>query len=278
MALLQVYYLSEAIKRVVTFHMYLPNDVQDEFKDGNPHYQRGTKTLYLLHGFTGNAADWVSGSDTMELSRKYNLAIVMPSGENSFYIDRKATGQAYETHVSRELREYVSSTFGLSDKKEDVYIGGLSMGGFGAIRMGIRNSNRYGAAFGLSSALIIDEVSRLTPDNKEGFALQLANYEYYYEIFGDPGKIKESVCNPEFLVKENRKNGIKTLPLFLACGTEDALVENNRRFRNFLQEQGEEVVYHESAGIHDWKFWNEYLEPAIIWVLDRGSREKGEEK
>lgn len=62
---------------------------------------------------------------------------------------------------------------------------------------------------------------------------------------------------------------------FLACGTEDALVENNRRFRNFLQEQGEEVVYHESAGIHDWKFWNEYLEPAIIWVLDRGSREKG---
>lgn len=278
MALLQVHYLSEAIKRIVTFHMYLPNDVQGEFKEGNPNYERETKTLYLLHGFTGNTTDWVSGSDTMELSRKYNLAIVMPSGENSFYIDRKATGQAYETYVSRELREYVSSTFCLSDKKEDVFIGGLSMGGFGALRMGIKNSDRYGAAFGLSSALIIDEVSRLTPDDKDGFALQLANYEYYREIFGDLDKLKESPCNPEFLVKENKKNGKKTLPVFLACGTEDALLENNRRFRDFLQEQGEDVVYYESVGIHNWKFWNEYLEPAIIWALERSRKEKEEEK
>lgn len=277
MALLQVHYLSEAIKRIVTFHMFLPNDVQDEFKEGNPHYLRETKTLYLLHGYTGNTTDWVSGSDTMELSRKYNLAIVMPSGENSFYIDRKPTGQAYETYISKELRAYVSTTFGLSDKKEDVFIGGLSMGGFGALRLGIRYSERYCAAFGLSSALIMDEVSRLTPEDADGFALQLANYEYYHEIFGDLKKVKESIYNPEFLVKENKRKGKKTLPLFVACGTEDALIENNRRFRDFLLEQGENVVYYESTGMHNWKFWNEYLEPAIVWALEC-SREKGEEK
>lgn len=269
MALLQVHYLSDALKRIVTFHIFLPNDVQDEFKKGNPHYDRPVRTLYLLHGYSGNTTDWVSGSDTMEMSRKYNLAIVMPSGENSFYIDREATGQAYETYIAKELPDYVSSVFGLSKEKEDIMIGGLSMGGFGAIRLGLKYPEKYSAVFGFSSALIIDEISRLTPRSEDGFALQLANYAYYRDIFGELSEVADGDKNPEYLVKQNIAKGRENPPIFMACGTEDALLENNRKFRDFLVKHGVNVTYHESRGIHNWKFWNEYLEPAICWALDK---------
>ena len=109
MALIQIDYLSKALSRIVTVHMYLPSDAQNEFTQGNPNYQRATKTLFLLHGFSGNSTDWVTGSNAVDLSRKYNLAIVMPSGENSFYINRKGTGNAYETFIVDELFDFVCS-------------------------------------------------------------------------------------------------------------------------------------------------------------------------
>ena len=81
MALLQVNFFSKALSRIVTAHMYLPSDTQPEFTEDNPHYERETKILYLLHGFSGDSTDWISGSNVMDVSRRYNLAIVMPSGE-----------------------------------------------------------------------------------------------------------------------------------------------------------------------------------------------------
>lgn len=267
MALSQVHYLSEALARIVSFHIYLPNDTSVELTKGNPHYDRETKTLYLLHGFSGNTTDWVVGSNAMEISRKYNVAIVMPSGENSFYLDRKGTGNAYETYIAKELPAYIKKTYHLSDKQEDVLIGGLSMGGFGAIRTALKHHKTYCAAFGLSSALVIDDVAALNPEDKNCSACTIADYDYYVNIFGDPAKVRDSDADPEYLVKLRKKNGEQIPKLFMACGTEDFLIEKNRRFRDFLMEKGVEVVYYESPGSHEWKFWNEYLEPAVLWAI-----------
>ena len=74
-------------------------------------------------------------------------------------------------------------------------------------------------------------------------------------------------CNPEYLIRQKLAAGEKLPQIFLACGTEDFLIEPNRAFRDFLQESGVEHIYHESTGIHNWKFWNEYLEPAIAWMV-----------
>ena len=84
MALLQVNTYSTALSRIVTFHILLPNDAPVEMLGPNPHYERPMKTLYLLHGFSGSTQDWLTGSLIQELSLKYNLAVVMPAGENSF--------------------------------------------------------------------------------------------------------------------------------------------------------------------------------------------------
>lgn len=274
MALLQVDYLSKSLSRIVTVHMYIPNDIQPEFSSGNPHYQRATKTLYLLHGFSGNSTDWVTGSNAMDLSRRYNMAIIMPCGDNSFYVDRKGTGNAYETFIVQELYEYVSKNFGLSPLQEDNFIGGLSMGGFGAIRLGAKYNDKYGAVFGLSSAMIIHDIAGKKAEDIENMPIQIADYHYYENIFGNLDYLVDSDYNPEFIIKSKVEKGKKIQPIFLACGTEDALLEQNRNYRDFLQTQNIDLTYCESKGNHDWQFWTEYLEPAIKWLVSHPVQQK----
>lgn len=263
MALLQVNFFSNSLMRSNTIHVILPNDVPSGMIQGNKHYERATKTLYLLHGFSGNTVDWMLGSLAQEMAIKYNLAIVMPSGENSFYLDGKGTGRAYGQFTGQELVTYIRKTLGLSDKREDTFIGGLSMGGFGAIHTGLQYPENFEKMFGLSSALIIHNIK----NKKEGFKDGIADYDYYVNTFGDLNQLERSVNNPEYLVQQRKKRGEMIQPIFMACGTEDFLIRENRAFHHFLKVEGVNVTYKESQGVHDWKFWNEYLEIAILWML-----------
>lgn len=264
MAVIKTHYFSSNLMRSVEFNLILPNDLNTEMIMGNKNYDREMKTLYLLHGFSGNCNDWLYGSLAQELAVKYNLAIVMPSGENSFYLDGKGIGRAYGEFVGRELVDYTRKTFGLSDKKENTFIAGLSMGGFGAIRNGLKYNNTFGKIVGLSSALIVNEIK----NQKEGFKNEVADYDYYVSTFGDLSKLEESENNPEYLIKKIKSENGSIPSIFMACGTEDFLLEENREFNEFLLKEDVEVNYKESQGTHDWKFWNEYFEKAINWLLD----------
>ena len=137
MALFQVDYYSRSLEKSTCFHMVLPNDVHPMMKEGNENYNRKMKTLFLLHGYSGSSKDWLLGSPVQELALKYNMAVIMPSGDNSFYLDAKGTGRAYCKFVGQELVDYIRNTFNIAMDKEDTFIGGLSMGGFGAIHTGL---------------------------------------------------------------------------------------------------------------------------------------------
>ena len=96
----------------------------------NPKYsENSTKTLFLLHGYTGDAENWVPEY----LSDKYNFAVVIPSGENSFWLDGRSTGHQFCKFVGEELVDYVRRVFRLAKDGSETYIMGLSMGGFGAL-------------------------------------------------------------------------------------------------------------------------------------------------
>jgi putative tributyrin esterase len=264
MALFQVSYSSTALSRVTTFQVVIPNDVPLFMKQNNTHYERPMKTLYLLHGYFGYACDWLTGSRVQELSMLYNIAIVMPSGENSFYLNHKGTGAQYEQLIGVEIIEYTRRTFGLSNKKEDTFISGLSMGGFGAIRTGLKYPETFGKIAGLSSALIIHDIQ----GQKEGFDNGMADYDYYTRVFGNLNEVAISEKNPETLIKLRLEKKEEIQPIYMACGTEDFLIEQNRRFYHFLVEHNIAVDYIEASGAHDWKFWNEALEPSIQWFLN----------
>ena len=175
MALLTLQYYSTFLCRPTRVQLLLPNDVQEMAVQDNENYNRPMKTLVLLHGYSGSCDDWLTGSRVQEISGMYNLAIAMPSGENSFYLDQKGTGRAYATFVGKELIAYLQKTFGIAMKAEDTFIGGLSMGGFGALHTGLLYPENYSKIAALSSALIVHEVMEM----KEGIGNAVADYDYY---------------------------------------------------------------------------------------------------
>ena len=260
MARLIVEYFSNALHRATTFEMLIPNDFPADIPwEKDIAHSRPMKTLFLLHGYTGKAGNWVPEG----LPEKYNFAIVMPTAENSFYLDGEATGHAYQTMVGVELVDYVRKTFGLAAGPDDTYIAGLSMGGFGALHTGLAYPDRFGKIAALSSALIIHELKDIQPGGDNG----MANYEYYRECFGDLSTAAERDVNPEVLAHNLKVSGARIPEIFMACGTEDFLIENNRAMHRFLESEGIPHQYHESKGIHDMNFWQEYIVKAADWMF-----------
>ena len=245
----------------------IPNDLPAIMTQDNPHFQREMKTLYLLHGISGNDCDWVYSGAAEELALQYNLAVICITAGNNFYLDREATGCKYATFAGEEVVTYTRKLFSLSDKREDTLIGGLSMGGYGAIHTALSYPDTFGGCIALSSALITKQIAAM----KEGEGNEIANAAYYREIFGDPERILTSDIAPEFLYQSRKKDGRPIPPVYLACGTEDMLIENNRAFRDFLQGEQADFRYEEGPGIHDWKFWNVYIMKGAEWLLSHMS-------
>ena len=251
MAELCVKFFSNCLKRNTEFRMLLPNDPRQDIPcDEAGHRPEDMKTILLLHGYTGDADIWVNREQAAGL----NIAIVAPNGENGFWLDGEASGRKYASFVGEELIEYIRKTFGLALTPDKTGVMGLSMGGFGALHTALAYPETFGCAAALSSALIHNEVAKM----KEGQGNSVANYEYYRECFGDPSKLQESDNNPEYLVKKLKAEGRKLPDIFMACGTEDFLLELNRAFHKFLTDEGVDHVYEESEGIHDMNFWSRY--------------------
>lgn len=256
MALLQVSYLSKALFRTVPLYVILPSDKIDYRTFGYAN-DRGKKfkTLYLLHGLLGDCSDWVNGTRIRRWAEEKNLAVVMPSGDNAFYIDYPGTKNNYSTFIGKELVEVTRNMFPLSDKRDDTYIAGLSMGGYGALRNGIVYSDTFSHVAGLSSATHLF-------DGKEHDAMLMDEKA----IFGDMEKAAKTDLNPtvafDNLLKENRP-----VPKFyISCGTEDGLFDANVEFKNYLVGKGADVTWDEEKRGHDWDFWDSQIKKVLDWL------------
>ncbi len=262
MAYFQIQYYSQALCRKTIFQAAIPNDVRTDIpRTLNAHQKRPTKTLFILHGYTGMAENWVSE----EMMERYNVAVISASAENSFYLDAEATGHQYETMLAIELVDYVRKTFGLAMRAEDTYIAGISMGGFGALHTALAHPDRFSRAAGLSSALIVHQIAGLTRENDRHDGL--GNFAYYEGCFGDLATVAERDANPEVLVRKLKAEGKKIPAIYLCCGTEDFLIEPNREFHRFLTAEGVDHEYYESPGIHDGVFWAEYEPRVLAWLF-----------
>jgi S-formylglutathione hydrolase FrmB len=260
MSNLRIEFFSNSLMRPVAFEMYIPNDFRIDIpRQYNPYYTRKCKTVFVLHGYTGWGKGW---NNIYELAEKYNFALVFPSGENSFYLDSQATAGKYGTFIGSELVEYIKKTFGLCYSREDTFISGLSMGGFGALHIGLTYSDSFSRIVALSSALIVHGIA----DMKPGENNEVANYYYYRNCFGDLENLIQSDNNPETLVKKMILKGKDIPKIYMACGTEDFLLAENRCFHDFLVAQNVNVEYIEGSGSHDMAFWNEYFAKGFEWL------------
>lgn len=259
MAQLNVNFYSKSLVRPASFEMYIPNDTL--FQENNPHYNRKCKTVFVLHGYASHGRGW---DQIYQLGEKYNFALVFPNGENSFYLDSQSTTGKYCTFVGSELVEYLQKTFGLCMNKEDTFISGLSMGGFGVLHTGLAYPETFGKIVALSSALIMRQIVGMKPGQEDNYA----NYYYYSHCFGDLDQLLESDNNPEVLVKKLKQQGKNIPDIYMACGTEDFLIEPNRQFYQFLTDQNVKVTYIEDKGTHNMEFWNKYFAKGFAWLAE----------
>lgn len=245
----------------VTFTAVIPfEDYGENFLNPNPHpfeVKEPLRTLYLLHGITGDESDWLYGTRIERYAKDNKIAVIMPDGNNNFYIDN-CEAEKWGEFIGRELVEITRALFPLSKKREDTFIGGLSMGGYGAIRNGLKYSNTFSQIIALSSALITYNVPNYSDDAK----IPWERRKSAERTFGDITKVIGSDIDPEQLYKDCKYK----VRIFMACGTKDFLIDLNRRYKTFLESQGAELTYYEEPGAHEWDFWDRNILKGIKWL------------
>lgn len=262
MAYFNVEFFSQTLNRSVRCGVLLPTDQGAYLEETD---KKRFPTLYLLHGMTGSQESW-NGMETLwDLMQRYRMAVVMPNGENSFYCDSPLTGNYYGTFIGGELVDFTRNSFPLSDRREDTFIGGLSMGGFGAIVNGLRNPETFGAITAFSSALIKSLILRA--DEEEG--LDFFTRIQYQSMFG-LDRIEDfegSDCDYEALARKLAQSGGDKPAIYMDCGTEDvSLYQANTAFKDLLLELGYQVVWDSRPGGHDYAFWNDSLKKAAEFL------------
>lgn len=260
MAIIEVNFISKCLMRTVTFNAIIPVDKFGPQAENAE--QKPLKTLYLLHGIFGNYTDWVNGTRIQAWAEANDLAVIMPSGENRFYLDDEKSGELYGEFIGKELVEFTRKLFPLSDKREDTFIAGLSMGGYGAIRNGLKYAENFGCVIGLSAALVHDTWK----DADNSAPIFTFRRSYYEAIFGEYDKVNGSDKDPKALLLKLKEEGRPVPKMYLCCGTEDGLVTANRDFRDFLNENGVDLTYVEGPGKHDWVFWDTYIKKVLDWL------------
>jgi S-formylglutathione hydrolase FrmB len=213
------------------------------------------RTLYLLHGLSDDHTAWTRWTSIERYAAEYGIAVVMPNAHRSFYSDKKSGGK-YFTFISDELIAIMQEMFPLSDKREDRYAAGLSMGGYGAFKLGLACPEKFSAAASLSGALdVIGRLSEADPEFQNEFS-------YVYESPDERQK------NDLLSLAEKLHVSTKPKPrLYAWCGTEDFLYQDNVKFKNFIEKLDFDFTYEESAGDHSWGYWDVKIQTVLNFII-----------
>ncbi|WP_020619665.1 alpha/beta hydrolase [Paenibacillus daejeonensis] len=257
MALIECRFFSETLKLSTSMTVILPQRTASQIgMDGKASTGRH-QTLYLLHGLSDDDSIWLRRTSIERYASAYGLAVVMPQVHRSFYTDMKR-GDRYWTFLSEELPTLARSFFPLSDAREDNFVAGLSMGGYGAFKLALRKPEHYAAAASLSGAL---DVASLSTDP----AHQHLIGELFPLVYGD-----EPIAGTDndllwLLQEQGKKPGPKP-ELFQCCGTEDFLYDSNLAFRDACRQTDYELAYHEGPGTHEWGYWDARIQDVLAWL------------
>lgn len=259
MAWLHVRYNSEILGMPVPMEILLPQYIgggSRKIKDPGPY-----QTLYLLHGMSDDHTAWIRRTSIERYVEGLPLAVIMPAGHLGWYTDM-VFGRDYFRFITEELPAICERMFPLSIKREDRFIAGLSMGGYGAMKAGLSASEVFSAAASFSGAMdaleVFDRIDK-----------SLAN-----DVFGSKDTLKGSV-NDLFAMADKIAYSGKTCPkLYMWCGTEDFLYDANVRFKEHLQNLGLPLTYEEGPGDHQWKCWDKCIKNTLKWLPIRKSNEE----
>ncbi|QFT90541.1 S-formylglutathione hydrolase FrmB [Bacillus sp. THAF10] len=203
--------------------------------------QKKHPTLYLLHGLSDDHTIWTRFTSIERYASSLGWAIVMPAAGRSFYTNMEH-GYDFYTYVSEEVPQLAQSFFPLSEKREENFIAGLSMGGYGAFKVALRNPEKFAAAASMSGSLDINERMPAFPRD-------------FKHIFGD----RPIVGSEDDLYHLATNIKAPSPMLYQCCGTEDHNYEANVRFRDYALQAGLSLTFEDGPGGHDWGYWDKQI-------------------
>ncbi|RAV19846.1 alpha/beta hydrolase [Paenibacillus contaminans] len=253
MAFIQCDFSSETLGLAVSMNVILPQNTTQQIGMEGAASEGKHPTLYLLHGLSDDHSIWMRRTSIERYVSKLGLAVVMPAVNRSYYANM-VSGPQYWTFISEELPKLARSFFPLSDKREDNFVAGLSMGGYGAFKLALSFPERYAAAASLSGALLTDWMFDARPQEA---AL----------IFGSKERFAGSENDLAALAEKAASNEVAASPLlYQCCGTEDFLYKENIRFRDHAQSLSLPITYEEEPGTHEWGYWDMKIQRVLEWL------------
>jgi S-formylglutathione hydrolase FrmB len=205
-------------------------------------------TLYLLHGLSDDDTIWTRQTSIERYAAELGLAVIMPQVHRSFYAD-EAQGNRYWTFLSEELPSLVERFFRLSPRREDTFVAGLSMGGYGALKWALHQPQRFSAAASLSGVLDIAARAQRGMPGDPGF---------FPRIFGE-APVAGTPDDLLWLLEE----ASEVPRLYVCCGTEDALHPGNLTFVDACRAQNIDVATDFGPGAHDWAYWDARIQDVL---------------
>ena len=269
MALLHFNFQSDCLGNNTDISVILPDKPMTEKPADFYGSGKKYKVLWLLHGTFGDHTDWIRKSNIELYASERNLVVVMPSALNSNYVNWPvfATGYRAWDYLFDELMPLIYGWLPVSDKREDNFIAGLSMGGGGTMQYAIGHPEKFAGAASLSSAPSDLSQMKTTYDGRaEGEAEKLFNkrVQNVVDNFGGWDNYVNSVVNVWDKLPELVKEG--TLPkLYFCCGLEDKLIfDRYVKFKAYAKEIGLPALFEEFEGYtHEWRFWDLTIQRAL---------------
>jgi putative tributyrin esterase len=215
--------------------------------------------VYLLHGYSENYKQWSQTTDLQKLADQYGFIIITPDGYTSYYINSLINkGSRYEDYFFKELVPKVHRSFSIDDK--NIFISGLSMGGYGALRFFILHNDYFNTAGSTSGALEIDfrsfqkvsqlfwQTNRMTDD--------------LVKNIGDPGTENWNKYSISNLLKENPHF---KKPFIFDCGTEDVLFTNSEHLMALTDSLKIPATFISQPGDHNTDYWSKSIEYHFVY-------------
>jgi S-formylglutathione hydrolase FrmB len=259
LSFLDFHFFSESLNLTCAAHVILPQATTQQIGMTGGKKREKYPTLYLLHGLSDDHTIWTRRTSIERYAAERNIAVVMPAVTRSFYQDM-ASGPKFWTFLSEELPALCQDYFPLSVASEDTFAAGLSMGGYGALRLGLARPEKFAAVASLSGAL--DLARRLREAGKPSARI---DRNEWIGIFG-PELKAPTEANLWLLASKVASSTGPRPAIYLSCGTEDEILVETRTFRQHLDAIGLPLTYHESRGAHEWGYWDAEIQRVLAWL------------
>ena len=213
--------------------------------------------IYLLHGLTGHYNNWGDKTSIAKYLEPFNFIVVMPEGDNGWYSDSATVAKdKYESYIVRELIPEIDKNFRTNSTRDGRIMAGLSMGGYGSLKFGLKYSEMFTLVGSFSGALNVASWTKAVTATIGGAVATSVP-----SVYGaDDSQTRQD--NDIFkIAKELPADKIKQLPfIYLDCGTEDLLIANARDFSTVLMEKKIPHEYRQRPGAHTWQYWEAQIQ------------------